>query len=140
VFLVVSYWVIPPMNGIRSGSAFIEQIERKMKPGEEVGIFGFREQYLLTIQRPITHFGHDRWTEGYQEASDAALWLASGSGRALVVNEWAFEHCFANYDHDFLAVANRRQWFLIRGEGDAACTARGNPQAVYRYVPPAVVR
>jgi hypothetical protein len=101
-----------------------------------LGWYGFREQYLLSIRRPVTHFGHNRWAEGDKEAADAALWLASGANRVLVINEWALEHCFSKAEHEEIGQANRRSWYVVRGAGDAGCSATGNPKAVFNYTPP----
>jgi hypothetical protein len=142
VLLVVSYWVNPQMNATRSGAAFIEQIEQRVGAGKELGFFSFREQYLLTLRRPITHFGHERWRDGLeagrQEIADAAFWLAAGPQRVMVINEWGRQACFAHSKVVPLGVANRRTWYLVEhGSGDADCIARGTPRGAYHYVPPA---
>jgi hypothetical protein len=140
VLLVVSYWVNPQINAIRSGAALIAQVEDHVRPGEELGWFGFREQYLLSIHRPVTHFGQNRWAEGDKELADAALWLASGANRALVINEWALQHCFSKAEHEEIGQANRRSWYVVRGEADAGCSDTGNPKAVFNYIPPGTPR
>ena len=140
VLLVVSFWVNPQMNDIRSGAAFVRSIEARLQPGQELGFFGFREQYLLTVQRPITHFGHERWAMGEEEASDAALWLSGSPNRVLVINEWARTHCFAHAKIVPLGVANRRQWYLASGTPDETCVRHGETSSVFHYTPPAALR
>lgn len=142
VLLVVSFWVNPQMNAIRSGAAFVESVHARLRPGEELGWFGFREQYLLATRRPITHFGENRWRliEGAREAADAALWLESRPNRALVVNDWALQHCFTRSERERLGDANRRNWYLVRGQADLGCAVRGNPAKVFNYTPPAAAR
>ena len=137
VLLVVSYWVNPQINSIRSGASFIAQVEDHVRPDEELGWFGFREQYLLSIRRPVTHFGQNRWAEGEKEVADAALWLASAPNRALVINEWALEHCFSQAEHEEVGQANRRSWYVVRGGADPGCPKSGNPNNVFNYKPPA---
>jgi hypothetical protein len=128
------------MNARRSGALFVAEVQARLQPGEQLGWFGFREQYLLTTRQPITHFGENRWAEGRREAADAALWLASDPRHVLVVNEWALQYCFARSQYEVLGLANRRDWFLVRGRGDPACEAKGNPAAVFNYAPPAARR
>lgn len=134
--LTVSYWVNPTMNSTRSGAAFIQRVEQIDDPDAELGFVGFKEQYLLNVHRPIVHFGHARWREADQEAADAALWLSGSERRQLVVNDYALELCFRDAKAQTLGMANRSEWFIVRGEPSAECVARGNPAALYRYAPP----
>jgi 4-amino-4-deoxy-L-arabinose transferase-like glycosyltransferase len=140
VLLVVSYWVNPVMNPIRSGSAFILRVEECDDPDAELGFVGFKEQYLLNVNRPIVHFGHARWREVDQEAADAALWLSRSDQRQLVVNETIRQLCFAGTSAVSLGSANRTEWYIVRGQPDADCVARGNEAALYRYAPPPLLR
>lgn len=136
LLLVVSYWINPAMNPIRSGSAFIDRVEEHDDPDAELGFVAFKEQYLLNVHRPIVHFGHARWREAEQEAADAALWLSRSDRRQLVVDERVREMCFAGASAEPLGTANRKQWYIVRGQANADCVARGNEAAVYHYAPP----
>ena len=134
VLLVVSYWVNPAMNWARSGSAFIARVEQQNSRDAELGILAFKEQYLLNLHRPIVHFGHARWREAAQEAADAALWLSQSGNRQLLVTEHARDLCFTQANSKAIGPANRIQWYLVRGEADADCVARGKAE-VYYYSP-----
>jgi hypothetical protein len=134
--LTVSYWVNPAMNVARSGQAFINHVEQMDDPTAELGFVGFKEQYLLNVHRPIVHFGHARWREAEQEAADAALWLSGSEQRQLVVNDYARQLCFSDATAQSLGMANRSEWFIVRGKPNAQCVARGNAAALYRYAPP----
>jgi 4-amino-4-deoxy-L-arabinose transferase-like glycosyltransferase len=136
VLLVNSYWINPVMNPIRSGSKFITRVEARDDPDAELGFVAFKEQYLLNVHRPIVHFGHARWREPAQEAADAALWLSGSDRRQLVVNEIIRQQCFAANSAESLGTANRTQWYIVRGQPQADCVARGNEAAIYRYAPP----
>jgi 4-amino-4-deoxy-L-arabinose transferase-like glycosyltransferase len=135
VLLVVSFWINPAMNEARSGVVFARLLEQQAAHASELGIVAFKEQYLLQIQRPIVHFGHARWREADDEAADAAVWLQQRPGRVLVVNHYIRSLCFNAAAAEPLAVANRMQWFLVRGQGDARCLARGDLTAARPYVP-----
>ena len=136
VLIVVSYWVNPALNTVRSGEAFVSQIHTYADPTKELGILSFKEQYLLRMQRPIVHFGHARWREAEQEAADAALWLNEKSDRQLIVTGFAKELCFQEAQAVALGKANREEWFLISGRTDSACTEKGQKQAARLYVQP----
>jgi hypothetical protein len=134
--LVVSFWVNPVMDPIRSGAAFIARVEEHDDPNAELGFVAFKEQYLLNVHRPIVHFGHARWREAEQEAADAALWLSRSDGRQLVVGENIRQLCFAATTAESLGMANRTEWYIVRGQPNADCVARGKEAAVYHYAPP----
>jgi 4-amino-4-deoxy-L-arabinose transferase-like glycosyltransferase len=134
--LIVSYWVNPVMNAVRSGSAFMVRVEEHDDPAAELGFVSFKEQYLLQAHRPIVHFGHARWRAADQEAADAALWLSRSNHGQLVVSERIRQLCFAAANAKSLGVANRIQWYIVRGEANPECVARGNEAAVYHYAPP----
>lgn len=134
--LTVSYWVNPAMNAARSGQAFIKRVEQMDDRTAELGFVGYKEQYLLNVHRPIVHFGHARWREAEQEAADAALWLSGSEGRQLVVNDYARQLCFSDTTAQSLGMANRSEWFIVRGKPSAKCVARGNAAALYHYAPP----
>jgi hypothetical protein len=136
VLLVVSYWVNPAMNPVRSGSAFIKRVEQMDDPSAELGFVGFKEQYLLNVHRPIVHFGHARWRDTAQEAADAALWLSGSDRRQLVVSEQIRQACFAQAAAKSLGSANRFQWYIVRGEANPDCVARGKEAALFHYAPP----
>lgn len=136
LLLIISYWVNPVMNSIRSGSAFITRVEERDDPDAELGFVAFKEQYLLNVHRPIVHFGHARWREPEQEAADAALWLSRSDRRQLVVNENIRQLCFGEASAEPLGLANRVEWYIVRGQPKADCVARGKEAAVYHYAPP----
>jgi hypothetical protein len=124
------------MNSTRSGAAFIERVEQIDDPSAELGFVGFKEQYLLNVHRPIVHFGHARWREADQEAADAALWLNGSASRQLVVNDHARQLCFRDATAQSLGMANRSEWFIVRGKPAAKCVAHGKAAALYHYAPP----
>jgi hypothetical protein len=136
VLLVISFWVNPVMNPVRSGATFIIRVEEHDDPHAELGFVSFKEQYLLNVHRPIVHFGHARWREPEQEAADAALWLSRSERRQLVVSEHIRKLCFADASAESLGAANRVQWYIVRGQPSQECVARGNEAAVYHYAPP----
>lgn len=133
VLLVVSYWINPAMNEVRSGALFAREIEQRTKGTAEVGIIAFKEQYLLQLHRSIVHFGHARWREADQETADAAAWVMAQPGRVLIVNDRGRKRCFSSAAAESLAEANRTKWFLVRDGADPRCVARGDASRAQTY-------
>ena len=136
VVVVQGFWINPMIDGARSGREFVETFERAAPAGAELGLVGYREQYLLYVTQPITNFGHRRASvERDQEAADAARWLNGSARRVLVVDDLLKALCFGSSPAQPLGHANRRDWFLVSPPADAACDERGDPGAALQYSP-----
>jgi 4-amino-4-deoxy-L-arabinose transferase-like glycosyltransferase len=136
LFATIGLVVYPRIDNVRSGRALMERLEEASAGFEELGLASPKEQYLLELRRPSFNFGHARWREREVEAADAAAWLAERPGRALLVEKRAREACFSRAEAVDLGRANRQRWFLVSGEPDAACVARGDLTRVRLYLPP----
>jgi 4-amino-4-deoxy-L-arabinose transferase-like glycosyltransferase len=139
ILLIVSFWVNPEMNQIRSGRDFVARMEHAADPERELALVAFKEQYLLYLHRPIVHFGHARWRERQKEAADAACWLSDRDDRQLVVNAEMKELCFSRAKSTPLGEANRTEWFLVLAGPDANCVQQGDVRAAIRYGPQQVM-
>jgi 4-amino-4-deoxy-L-arabinose transferase-like glycosyltransferase len=128
----------PGIDEVRSARALMSRVERASAGFSELGLVGAREQYLLQLRRPSVNFGHARWREWEQEAADAAVWLASGPDRGLLVPARVREACFGRARAVDIGRANREQWYLVSGEADPACVARGDPSRALQHFPPAL--
>jgi 4-amino-4-deoxy-L-arabinose transferase-like glycosyltransferase len=136
VLLVISFWVNPAINEVRSGAAFMRRVQALAHADRELGMLAYKEQYLLYLERPAVNFGHSRWREFQQEAADAAAWLAQApTARTLLVDERAQRLCFSRATVKSVGVANRTQWLLVTGQPDAECVARGRLSAARTYAP-----
>jgi hypothetical protein len=106
-----------------------------MTPREkELGLVGYKEQYLLELRRPLTSFGHRR-RDADQEAADASLWLSQDRDRVLLVNEEVLHRCFPGVSAREIDYVSRHHWFLIEGPASPACIARGRAAAAISYDP-----
>ncbi len=132
--LMVSFWVNPLLNDVRSGKAFVRRVEQHVPRDVELGLVGYKEQYLLYFQRPTINFGHARWRDAYQEAADGAAWLGAKHDRMLLVNRFALQACFQHSKAQYLAQANRQSWYLVSGPSDPGCRQNGHLNAARRYV------
>ncbi|MFO7305521.1 MAG: glycosyltransferase family 39 protein [Gammaproteobacteria bacterium] len=133
--LVISFWLNPALNDVRSGARFVRTLERAADSERELGLVGFREEHLLNATRPVVHFGHARWREWQLEVFDAARWMSAVPGRQLLVDAAARELCFPQARAQPLGRANRKHWFLVDGAPEATCVARGRDHVARTYVP-----
>lgn len=136
VLVIVGIVVYPRIDTVRSGREFMARVEEASAGAAELGLVGAKEQYLLQLRRPSVNFGHARWREKEREAADAAAWLAHAPGRALLVHARAREVCFGAAEAVDLGRANRQHWFLVSGQADAGCVARGDLSRARLYLPP----
>lgn len=131
-----SYFIAPSMNGERSGKDFIRSVLEQVRPGEELGMVAYKEQFLLYLDRPVVNFGHRRVFEGPQESYDAAAWLNEAQGRVLLVPlrpgaETA--SCFIG-SVERAGTSSGDEWFLVRAPASPACAQKGSAQRAIRYV------
>ena len=133
--LATGFWINPQIDPVRSGAAFARAVESVTAGIDELGLVGYREQYLFALERPTFNFGHARWREAAQEAADAAAWLNASAGRALVVDQEALDACFDRSSATAIGEANRESWYLVTAGADAACVARGDAGVARRYDP-----
>jgi 4-amino-4-deoxy-L-arabinose transferase-like glycosyltransferase len=137
LLVTIGFAVAPRIDAVRSGRAFMAEVERAAAGTPELGLVGAKEQYLLELNRPSYNFGHARWREQDAEAADAAAWLVARPGRALLVHENTLELCFRDAQMQELGRANRSHWFLVTGGAvDAGCIERGDLRRARLYIPP----
>jgi hypothetical protein len=130
--LVFSYFIAPAMDGERSGATFVREALTQVKPGEELALVAYKEQFLLYLDRPTLNFGHRRTFEGPQESYDAAAWLNAAPNRVLLVPQSQLEGCF----QDRAAKAGRstdEDWYLVRPPASKMCAQKGDASRAIRY-------
>jgi 4-amino-4-deoxy-L-arabinose transferase-like glycosyltransferase len=136
-WLIQGWWVNPMLDAQRSGRAFMAAVEAAAPPDRELGMLGYREQFLLQSTRPSVNFGHARWREELAEPQDAARWLNEAPGRLLLVKASHREPCFAAAPARPVGRSAGEEWFLVEAPADAGCAAAGRAEKVRRYRPPA---
>jgi 4-amino-4-deoxy-L-arabinose transferase-like glycosyltransferase len=134
--VVVSYTVIPGIDWERSARTFMEQTLAKVPKDRELGMAGYKEQFLLYLDRPAVNFGHARWREGSQEAYDAAAWLNAAPGRMLLIPATTVDPCFRQTLRREAGAASGAPWVLVTGKADETCAARGHRERAILYRPP----
>jgi 4-amino-4-deoxy-L-arabinose transferase-like glycosyltransferase len=126
----------PRSNAVRSGQELVARVEEASASFSELGLVGWREQFLLHLRRPSVNFGHARWREAEAEAADAAAWLAERAGRALLVERRMRDACFSQSGAIDLGGDSRYYWFLVYGLPDRHCVERGDLTRARLYTPP----
>jgi hypothetical protein len=136
LWLVAGWWVMPQMNGQRSARDFVARLEQVAAPDQSLGLVAYHENFLWQLKRPTVNFGHRRFREGLREADDAAAWLAAAPDRQLLVPEDMFEACFSGAGPVLdLGRSSGDHWYLVRGQPQADCVARGDARRALRYDP-----
>ncbi|MEP7244678.1 MAG: glycosyltransferase family 39 protein [Gammaproteobacteria bacterium] len=136
IAVVWSYGITPRIDGERSARTFMEHVLAQVPQGTDFALMGYKEQFLLYLDRPVVNFGHARWREGEQEAYDASAWLNAKAGRVLLVPETAVKACFEHAERVQAGVSSGDQWLLVSGKAEEECAARGENGRAIRYSPP----
>jgi 4-amino-4-deoxy-L-arabinose transferase-like glycosyltransferase len=136
VLVIAGFFISPRIDFVRSGRALMTRVEQRTQGVEELGLVGFKDQFLLQSHRPLVHFGHARWREAAAEAADSAAWLAEQRGRALVTNSVALDACFRGAAAVDLGRAHRDRWYLVTGPAEPGCVRLGDAGRARVYVPP----
>ncbi|HEU4626283.1 MAG TPA: glycosyltransferase family 39 protein [Steroidobacteraceae bacterium] len=134
--VVVSYTVLPRLDGERSTRVFMKHVLAEVPRGTELAVAAYKEQFLLYLDRPIVNFGHARWREGGQEMYDAAAWLNARPGRVLLLPESSVEPCFGQTLRRYAGEASADRWVLASGMAEASCAAKGHASRAILYRPP----
>lgn len=127
-------WINPQLDASRSGRDFMRRVEAHVPSSAELGLAGYREQFLLQATRPVVNFGHRRWREGRREAEDAALWLDARADRVLLVDAVTRRACFATAVARSMGAAGGVEWFLVTGRAAPDCASRGRASAAIPYL------
>jgi hypothetical protein len=136
---VVLGWAIggmPQLNEQRSGRLFVRSILESQPPQHTLALVGYKEQFLLYLEKPLLNFGHRRSREGQQENYDAAAWLNAASQRVLLVPEENMRPCFGSAPQQETGKGRGERWFYVRAPADADCARRGDPARPLLYPPP----
>lgn len=136
IAIVWSYGIAPGIDGERSTRDFMKQMLARVPHDQTLGLYSYKEQFLLYLDRPIVNFGHSRWREGEQESYDASVWLNGGADRVLLIPEPAVSPCFVDTTKEAAGYASGDRWLLVRGRPSEACLSKGDGSRAIRYQPP----
>lgn len=111
IWIAVPLLVYPLIDSTRSGSAIIDAAAASLRPGQTLGLAGWKEQFLLQWDRPAVHFGYRRGSLS-GESRDAARWVSSNNDHRLVIRDDMVGSCFDPERLEELGLAHRDHWFL----------------------------
>lgn len=126
----VGWGVLPRLNGERSGATLMAQVRAALPLGGELGVVGWKEQFVLQARRPVVDFGFRR-RDKEQELADALAWAAASPRRRILV---ADDHpgltLTGGSGATFLGVHHRQRWWLVSAEDVAGAPASATANAV----------
>lgn len=136
IWIAVPLLVYPLIDSTRSGRAIVDTAAASLRPGQNLGFAGWKEQFLLQWDRPAVHFGYRRGSVS-GESRDAALWVSSNDDHRLVLRGDMVEPCFDPEQLDALGLAHRDYWFLAAAPAvlPACRAAAGDDVPVIVYNP-----
>ncbi len=134
--LAFSWAIEPRIDPQRAGVAFTRAVLAQVPPGIELGLVGYKYQFLLYLDRPVVDFGHRRWIDAVSEQHDAALWLNGAPNRVLLVPQSELAPCFAEAPRKVAGFTVGEPWLLVRPPASPVCAAQGDPRRALYYTPP----
>lgn len=115
--------VFPRLDGERSGANLMAKVRETLPPGGEVGLVGWKEQFVLQAGIPVATFGYRR-RDREQELADGLQWAAvSPRRRVLVAEDYPGLVLQQESGAKFLGVYHRQRWWLVSAEDVAAAPA-----------------
>lgn len=135
-WFLVGWAGYPAVTDLRSGRPIMEALGQRMPPGAQLGFIQWKEQFLLYVHQPVTHFGYRRAFE--EVIPDAVAWLDADPHRVALIDDDHVE-CFDPERAVPLGYAHRDHWYLVdRSTINPACgDGRAGPVEAVTYTPPA---
>ena len=114
---LLSFWLLyglyayPLLNRVRSPVSMMAKVGSRIGPDAALGLVAWKEQIVLHADRPIVHFGYRQFGSEKEQAA-AIRWLASGSGRYLLLPEDAMNECLIRERLENVGYIHRADWWL----------------------------
>lgn len=119
MWLVWSLWAYPLLNDSSSAAGIMRRARQMAGANDEIGLVAWREQNLLMALGPTRNFGFRKPRQA--QYVEAVAWLAQAPRqRWLFVREDAMGACVDRDKARFVGTANRRRWWLLRGDAVVA--------------------
>lgn len=125
IWLHYGLWAYPALNSARSADLVDSRIDAVVAETAELALVDWKEQILLQIERPVVEFGFRRDRNEQQELAHEWLRGAAQGARFALVQGRSLTRCFIPERAQMLAIANRREWYLVSREATReACGPR----------------
>jgi 4-amino-4-deoxy-L-arabinose transferase-like glycosyltransferase len=134
--MIMGFWISPALNTERSWQAFVTAAQAASHDVKELGLVGYKEQFLLYFERPTFNFGHARWRDAEQETADGASWLNAHTDRGLLIEKDQMTKCFPEAQSRSVGPEGGGDWYVVTGKVNPTCVAAGHLSAARLYHPP----
>lgn len=113
----------PILNDSSSSRGLMEEVSRRIGPQAELGLVGWKEQNLLMAKRPAETFGFTPDAEkALDQAAKGIAWAKQKPAqRWLLMQDISTPDCIPASSRMALQNANRRGWWLVRGDAVQSC-------------------
>ncbi|MEF9930440.1 MAG: hypothetical protein RR804_21680, partial [Massilia sp.] len=132
-WLCIAFWLWPTLDPHRTPRTVLQELERQIGPGTQVGMLEFKEQFLLFTDRPMVHFSY--LAPLAQQESSAWHWMRADPARVLLVPDHLVLRCFDLSRHRVLGQAHRRDWVMLDATALREHCYGPVGHATYRYIP-----
>ncbi len=119
LWLLYSSWGYLLMDPVRSPSQTMQEVGEIIGEEGELAMVAMREQYLLTADRPIVHFGY--YLGKHEQAQLAAKWLQQGEHRWVLIPRRFADQCYDTRNAIDLGQRHGRYWYLMRAQDVIPC-------------------
>jgi len=114
LWIIFGIGLTPTLTADSSARALMEKVGRRIGPGAELGMVGWKEQNLLQADRPARDFGFKKSWQ--QQWAGAEAWLAEKPEKRWVfVLDEAMSPCADPGQVVAIGQSNRRNWLLVPG-------------------------
>lgn len=114
-WLLLGLWIAPRLNGERSGRDLVAMLSAQTPSSADLALLGWKEQFLLHLDRPTHHFGFGTTPRHIDDQLDhAAAWLEQpGERRLFLPDTPASRRCFDLSHGVDLGIAHRQRWHVV---------------------------
>ena len=124
----------PILNDSSSSRGLMQEVSAKIGPDAALGMVGWKEQNLLMAGRPAETFGFTPDAEKALDQADKGIaWaIQDPEHRWLLIQDISTPDCIPVEKREALQNANRRGWWLVKGDALSACSQLQKPANTMR--------
>jgi 4-amino-4-deoxy-L-arabinose transferase-like glycosyltransferase len=111
LWLAIGWGVLPELDRDRSAEEFMDAVASRLGPRTELGILGWKEQFVLQAHHSVETFGYGR-RDIESEAREGAIWLMRGKDRRLLLTGDHLPSCFDDSRASFVDQQSREEWYI----------------------------
>ncbi|MFC4656353.1 ArnT family glycosyltransferase [Rheinheimera marina] len=132
LWLLYSFWGYPMLEGVKTPKHILSSLAQQVRPGTEVVLVDFAEQFVLFSPFPITHFGFN--TPNDQQLWAAYQWQSSHPEAVVLLNFSLLDgQCYDPDKAVHLGFAHRADWVMLDTESRRAQCPAPAELPVFHY-------